>query len=97
MKEISLENLLREHRHGTFPYDKEILSRFHALTDKVKELEAENAALKKEVEELKCCGNCRLSIEKEHLVCLKDGMVTSFYNVCSDWQSDNLTMEERNG
>ena len=59
---------------------------------KVEELWKENTALKKQVEGLKCCGNCKLLGGKD---CPEKLFNYHSYFPC--WQSDSMTKENRNG
>ena len=49
------------------------------------------------VKNLKCCGNCAAASygHDMELICERDKMNKLAENCCSDWQSDNLTAEER--
>jgi hypothetical protein len=67
-----------------------------ALTDANKEinrLEAELAAEKARGKNLECCGNCKIDFDCEH----KRAWKLLNYHLCEDWQSDQLTREQREG
>lgn len=57
--------------------------------------EAEIADLQKEVEDLRCCGNCIHCIDEFGLECPHRKKVVNAKDCCSCWQSDQLTRKER--
>ena len=57
-------------------------------TDLARVAETESMKLRREVEGLKCCGNC----EKSNKFACKDRLG---YSYCDDWQSDEMTRMER--
>jgi hypothetical protein len=60
-------------------------------TDLARVAETESMKLRREVEGLKCCGNCKLYYPE----CDYRGVLGYYY--CDKWQSDGLTRKEREG
>jgi len=102
IEELSISELLEDHENryigsgDAAATGKEILRRFSAL-------EAEVKRLKGERDNLKCCGNC---IKRYRYDCIlpsdeeSEGCSNYKYNnrpqhICSQWQSDAMTKEER--
>jgi hypothetical protein len=57
----------------------------------------QNAELKRQVEELRCCGNCdHFYVDSEDIItCQNDVYPFPVKGKCDSWQSDRLTQKER--
>jgi len=51
-------------------------------------LQKENAELRTQVENKKCCGNCRIN-------CNCESFFRGWHKYCDQWQADSMTREER--
>lgn len=60
------------------------------LAPKLIEMNKKIAELEKQVEDLKCCGNCKNY--KSGGACIENN---HWNEVCNNWQSDGLTRSER--
>jgi hypothetical protein len=69
------------------PYDQMQIASYY-----IEELEKENALLKKQVEDLRCCGNCFNFYQG--LCCPTTNEPVNHY--CEQYESDNMTREDRN-
>ena len=57
----------------------------------INDLLAENLRLKTEVENLKCCGNCKNYFHKNQYTC-----ITNYpEKLCHEWTKDDYTKQER--
>jgi predicted nucleic acid-binding Zn-ribbon protein len=59
----------------------------------------QNAELKRQVEELRCCGNCdHFYVDSEDIItCQNDVYPFPVKGKCDSWQSDQLAQKEREG
>lgn len=98
MKDMSVKELIVKCGVGWNDFKAELLRRFEELEKENKEwrykwngcvIENEDLALK--VLNLECCGNCDVYGLCKHY----NRVLANSY--CSDWQSDGLTREEREG
>lgn len=70
------------------------------LDDKIIEHDQIITSLKQQIENMKCCGNCEFrscAVDSERSIeTCTNGFIKGSLFVCQgDWQSDNLTREER--
>ena len=87
-------------RFSDNPYDDSLEAEILSRLNRLEEVEKENTELRKQVENLKCCGNCInyiYDMEEDHHYCNKNIFHGKRHaGICSNnWQSDNLTREER--
>jgi predicted nuclease with TOPRIM domain len=85
-----------EENENRFP----TLAEFSNLQDDYEQTSKENDELRKQVENLKCCGNCInyiYDMEEDHHYCNKNIFHGKRHaGICSNnWQSDTMTREER--
>lgn len=55
---------------------------------KIKELE-------QQVEDMKCCGNCKNSGAEVYVICKKSGLMKNGFDCCKNWKFDELPQKER--
>ena len=59
------------------------------VMDILQDWETDTAALRAEVESLKCCANCFINCNCDSFRITKNGR-----GLCAQWQSDSLTVEQ---
>ena len=90
------------------PYKTEIRERFANLENRLenvskecevcpdkKDLRQQVINLEKQVESLKCCGNCIHKDTTKLMMCEHTGLGRAVNQLCNYWQPDGLTKEER--
>ena len=87
-------------RFSDNPYDDSLEAEILSRLNRLEEVEKENTELRKQVENLKCCGNCInyiYDMEEDHHYCNKNIFHGKRHaGICSNnWQSDTMTREER--
>ena len=71
----------------------EILSRLEAGEKAMQHLEFHKATLEL-MDDLRCCGNCA-SMSQDYRCNFHESIISKPSEYCSQWQSDNLTRQER--